>query len=326
MKEFAKHVIPGAAFDSSARNPPPRSHPRTRLAVVGRARGFIADRKRNKKILWIVGPAGVGKSAIMQTITESVQADRNSNITLGASLFFSINGRNDGTKTFTTLAYQLAVQDPSYRDFVEKEWASDPTVTDKLLPVQFNKFIVQPFAQRATNKRLLITIDGLDECDDHNTQCEILGLITFFSAKYPTAPLVWIIASRPEPHITTFFSRTGVLSSYEKEEITINSNVARGDVECYLRYRLEEIRTKSPALVHVARWPAKADFKKLAAASGGLFAYACTATGFIDDPAYGNPPAQFRQVLEVIDGIPSQQGRNHTSPMANLDALYVRIL
>lgn len=328
MKEFVEHIIPGAAFDSSARHPPPRCHPGTRLAVVRRIQGFISSRTEDKRILWLVGPAGVGKSAIMQTVAENMPSV-NSDITLGASLFFSVNGRDDGAKTFTTLAYQLAVNNPLYRQFLQNEMMNDLTLPQKSLTTQFKKFIVEPFALHrvdSSHMRLLIVIDGLDECSSHHTQREILGLISYLSIKYPAAPLVWIIASCPEPHITTFFSLARVVSSFEKEEIAIDSDKAREDVERYLRDELGQIRTKYPVLTWVAQWPAEHDFLKLAAASIGLFAYASTAVRFIDDSAYGDPVSKLKLVLEVIDDILSRRGEGNVHPMANLDALYAHIL
>ncbi|KAF9449003.1 hypothetical protein P691DRAFT_759403 [Macrolepiota fuliginosa MF-IS2] len=328
MIRLMEHTIPGAAFNDSARNPPPRCHPGTRLAVLRRAQNFFANPQSNKKLLWIVGPAGVGKSAIMQSLAEKVSSV-NSNVVLGASLFFSVNGRNDGSKTLTTLAYQISVHDPSYRQFIRDELMNDPKLLEKSLLTQFNKFIVEPFAQQVvhgSHKRFLILIDGLDECDSNDTQCELLGLISFFCLRYPRAPLVWIIASRPEPHITAYFSRTGIALLYDKEDILINSDEARADVERYLRDELGKLRPKYPALASVAQWPSEHDFLKLSASADGLFAFASTAVRFIDDPASGNPVSQLKQVLKAIDNIPSQLRDGNIHPMSRLDALYAHIL
>ncbi|KAF9449002.1 hypothetical protein P691DRAFT_728645, partial [Macrolepiota fuliginosa MF-IS2] len=198
MIKLAKYTIPGAAFDDSARDPPPRCHPGTRLTILQKARDFFVNPHREKKMLWIVGPAGVGKSAIMQSLAETVSS-ANSDVVLGASLFFSINGRNNESETLTTLAYQIAVNDLSYRQFIQNEVMNDPKLLEKSLPTQFNRFIVEPFARQAvhrSHKRFLILIDGLDECNSNDTQCKLLGLISFFCLQYPCAPLVWIIASR----------------------------------------------------------------------------------------------------------------------------------
>ncbi|KAF9442516.1 hypothetical protein P691DRAFT_765151, partial [Macrolepiota fuliginosa MF-IS2] len=60
MKELEKHTIPGAEFDSSERDPPPKCHPGTRLKIVERTQQFFGNYRDGKRLLWIVGPAGVG--------------------------------------------------------------------------------------------------------------------------------------------------------------------------------------------------------------------------------------------------------------------------
>lgn len=328
MQELMKHTILGAAFDSSARDPPPRCHPRTRLEIVQRVQNFIVDRTKNKRMLWLVGPAGAGKSAIMQTLAEST-SKATTDIVLGASLFFSINERDDGRKTFTTIAYQIAVRNISYRQFVQNEVSNDPSLLQKSIAAQFDKFIVEPFVQRPIGtgrQQFLIIIDGLDECNGNRIQCEILALISYLSIKHPAAPLVWIIASRPEPHITSFFSRPNTISSYEKEEITIDSDEARRDVERYLRTELEKIRINSPALARATQWPMEHDLLRITVAADGLFAFASTIVGFIGDPTNGNPVSQLKQVLNFINEKMARLEGNESKPMAGLDALYRRIL
>jgi hypothetical protein len=110
MKELLEKTILGAEFDSSARDPPPRCHPGTRLAILERCLRFIVD-NNDKKMRWVFGAAGVGKSAIMQTVAESPLPP----VTLRASIFFNVTGRSDGSKSIITLAYQLAVKCRPYR-------------------------------------------------------------------------------------------------------------------------------------------------------------------------------------------------------------------
>lgn len=328
MLKLLKETIPGAALDSSDRDPPPRCHPETRLSIINRTQCFITNCNGSRRMRWIVGPAGVGKSAIMQTLAE-ITTDATDDVVLGASIFFSINGRNDGTKAITTLAYQFAVNYFPYREFVEEAMTRDPSLLGKSMTAQFNKFIVEPFVRRLPRPchgRFLIVIDGLDECNTHHSQCELLSLISDFCMKYPASPLVWVVASRPEPHITAFFSRTEVAPAYEKEEILVDSDEAREDVERFLHVEFKKIQMKSPALADLARWPTEHDFLKVADASDGLFAYASTVIKYIDDPAYGNPVSQLHEVLKVICSNSRNLVVGKAHPMAQLDALYWRML
>ncbi|KAF7768059.1 hypothetical protein Agabi119p4_7302 [Agaricus bisporus var. burnettii] len=325
MDNLLQHTIIGAEFDSSDRHPPPRCHPGTRLAILERCKVFIAQCNGEGKMRWVVGAAGVGKSAIMQIVAEEPPVD----VILGASVFLSVNGRQDGRKIFTTIAYQLAAKCEVYCQFVRNQISRDPNLLRKSLPAQFQKFIVDPFVhQRLFNpsQRFLIIIDGLDECDDPLTQQELLGLISDFCIKYPSSPIVWLVASRPEPHITSFFDDVRVVTVYTKEEIKIDSDEACEDVQRYLRNELSKVKLAYPTLKHKREWPSELEFTKIATASGGLFAYASTVIRYIGDPHYRDPAAQLRRVLEVINGGSKDGvlGRDH--PMAQLDALYRRIL
>jgi hypothetical protein len=323
MEKLLKEMIPGAAADSSARDPPPRCHPGTRLAILERCLYFIAHCEKERQMRWVVGAAGVGKSAIMQSVTESPLLKVASN----ASVFFSINGRNDGTKAIMTLSYQFAAKSKVYRNAIESQVADDPHLLQSSMTIQFEKFIIQHFIHNPdlnTGSRVLIVIDGLDECNDTRTQVELLRLISNFCISHPSSPIVWLIASRPEPHITSFFSRPEVAPAYEKEELTVDSDEARADVERYLRHELTEIGKASDFLS--PQWPDEQDLWKLASAAGGLFAYAHTAVRYIGDSSVGDPVSQLSDVLNVIDEVPLHGVPREQHPMALLDALYARIL
>jgi hypothetical protein len=272
---------------------------------------------------WVVGAAGVGKSAIMQSVVESPELPVSSHV----SIFFSINGRDDGTKAIMTLSYQFAAKSVSYRQAIEQEINLDPSLLRSSMAKQFNKLIVEPFIRNTQLKsagRVLIIIDGLDECKDHRTQLELLRLISDLCVTYPSSPLVWLIASRPEPHITSFFSRRNVIPAYEKEEIAIDSDEACADVERFLREELMKMKEESDSLD--PQWPEERDFWKLAGAAGGLFAYAHTVIKYIGDSTIGSPVSQLSDVLHVIDEHPMTGLSREEHPMALLDALYARIL
>ncbi|XP_006464132.1 hypothetical protein AGABI2DRAFT_120910 [Agaricus bisporus var. bisporus H97] len=324
MAELLEKTIPGAAFDSSARDPPPRCHPGTRLAILARCLEFIANAVDEQKMRWVVGAAGVGKSAIMQNVADSCLPSES----LGASIFFSINGRNEGTKAIVTLAFQLAAKCEPYRQFIEREIARNPSLFQSSLSVQFKKFITEPFIHDPllhSIGRIMIIIDGLDECDQLHTQRELLQLISTHCSTYPSSPIVWMIASRPEPHITYFFAQDHVKAVYEKEEILVDSDEARNDVERFLRNELARIQ-KEFSLGSRSQWPPEQDLWKLADASGGLFVFADTVIKYIGDPVVGNPTSQLNDVLKFIDTLPLSNVLQELHPMARLDMLYAQIL
>ncbi|KAF9445639.1 hypothetical protein P691DRAFT_709993 [Macrolepiota fuliginosa MF-IS2] len=335
LERLGKYVMPGAEFNSSERDPPPRCHPGTRLSIVQRIRDWLQDLNRQKNLLWLQGPAGVGKSAIIQTLAES-ESKSNS---VFATLFFSaLNGRNDPNRVFITLAYQLAVQDPSYRAYVVELMLWDPRALDKAMSEQFRKLFIEPFTQRGIgggSTPWLIVLDGLDECRPPDTrsqseykseraQCEIIKLISTFVSEHPSAPLLWIISSRPESHLRAFFSRPDIYPTYWEEEVPIDSNEACQDVERYLRSEFENIHQQYPYHISpAAPWPCEQHFSMITYAALGHFVFAVTVAKFIEDPDIGDPIAQLEQILVII-GNPYMHIEGN--PLAALDALYTSIL
>jgi hypothetical protein len=192
---------------------------------------------------------------------------------------------------------------------------------------QFKKFIIEPFIPSSgldAASHVLIIIDGLDECDNPCMQQELLRLISDLCITHSSLPLVWLIASRPEPHILSFFSRCHVIPAYEKEEIPVDSPEACADVEQFLRDKLKEIKEASKSLSPL--WPEEQDFRKLVDAASGLFAYVHTVIRYTNNPATRNPALRLSDVLHVIDEHPMTARLQEEHPMALLDALYNQIL
>ncbi|KAF5360722.1 hypothetical protein D9756_004659 [Leucocoprinus leucothites] len=326
---LVQNTIPGTTYDASERYPPPSCHPQTRLDISEYMQSWMHGCSREKKLLWLHGPAGVGKSAIMQTLAES-EADSPKSI-LGATLFFSRRDkRNDPRRVFTTLAYQLAVKYPLYRRYVVDLLSNDPRVVEKSPLEQFKWFFVRPFVQQnllqEAQETVLILLDGLDECNGEAAQRELVTLIGRFVLDNPTVPLIWVIASRPESHIQKAFSHPQVRNSYSALAVPINSTQGCADVEQYLRDKFDDIR-----LIYadcfpstLPQWPSESDFLQIASRACGLFVFATTVIRFVEDENYGNPVSQLQAVLRAIEMAPSA-GIEY-NPFAALDILYTEII
>ena len=70
-------VASGALLNSAERYPAPHCHPGTRIAAKKAVKHWIGRRGfgSEKRIMWISGPPGVGKSAILQTVCEELTGD-----------------------------------------------------------------------------------------------------------------------------------------------------------------------------------------------------------------------------------------------------------
>ncbi|KAF9445233.1 hypothetical protein P691DRAFT_762687 [Macrolepiota fuliginosa MF-IS2] len=170
LKILLEASMPDAFHDSSARDPPPSCHPGTRHNLIDTIISWgLSTSQNTEPMLWMYGPAGVGKSAVAQTCSERL-AKRNK---LGAALFFSRsvgpNKRDDPHRLFPSLAYQVATKSKQFGDILDNRIQDDPTLVTKSMREQFQELLVKPLSQLEPGaagvvEGLIVIIDGLDEC------------------------------------------------------------------------------------------------------------------------------------------------------------------
>lgn len=321
----------GAEVDSSARDPPPQCHPETRKDLRERITSWLIDAVgRDWNMLWLMGPAGVGKSAVAQTIAEDCQEIGR----LGASFFFSkLNDLTDPSTVIPTLAYRLAANHAEYRNAITQIIADDRSILDKTLRVQFKKLITEPFRSLMiqnpliAQEPLLIVLDGLDECDGEKAQCEFIDLIGEYVRLTNPSPLLWMICSRPEWHLKRISSRADFYVNCRHEELTVDAATDKKDVYCALKDGFNKIRDEFFWDLHGAEaeksWPTEVQLQRLADASGGLFVVISTLLGFVGDPVVGDPDRQLGICLSFLG---DARTPNAANPLHGLDLLYRRIM
>ncbi|KAF5327466.1 hypothetical protein D9619_004056 [Psilocybe cf. subviscida] len=88
---------------------------------------------------WLRGPAGVGKSALAQTLAMSLKDEGDH----AASFFFSHTapGWSEGNQLIVTLAYQLAINSPALQSFIPKAVKEDSAVLTASNTVKIQKLI-----------------------------------------------------------------------------------------------------------------------------------------------------------------------------------------
>ncbi|KAL9710362.1 hypothetical protein Ac2012v2_006663 [Leucoagaricus gongylophorus] len=151
----------------------------------------------------------------------------------------------------------------------------------------FERLVEVPFCNglyHAEDKPWLILIDGLDECEGEEAQCEIVEIIGAFACRCPTSPLVWIVASRAEYWLREAFTQKEIQHSFCQEHIEIDSPDARRDVGTYLNSEFEKIRRVFAHHFPGDNWPLEREFSELSRAASGMFLFASTASWFIADP------------------------------------------
>ncbi|KAF9442582.1 hypothetical protein P691DRAFT_681180, partial [Macrolepiota fuliginosa MF-IS2] len=308
-----------AAHDSSVRDYDPRCHPGTReqhiedIVYWAVPAAGIDD---PLPLFWMKGLAGVGKSAIAQTCAEKLKVLGK----LGATFFFSRNGRDKAAEFIPTIVYQLSTKFPDYRVLVDHRIRNDKTILDKTMAVQFEALVADPLqelekAGKEIGKRIAIIVDGLDECNSADDQCKIIETIAA-AARGGTTPFCWAFFSRPTPHIQASFTRTDVTRITHTTVLPISTD-ANSDIELYLRDGFENI-LRDRNISTKSQWPSDDDIQTLVKASNGLFIYAATALRVV---------ARAGSLEEALRAVCTTTF-NYTckSPFADLDGFYMLIM
>ncbi|KDR70772.1 hypothetical protein GALMADRAFT_809670, partial [Galerina marginata CBS 339.88] len=322
--ERLEHAVsPNAFYDSAGRCDPPKCHPNTRVAVLEKIMAWILGQDpetRNSLIKWLHGPAGAGKSAIAQTIAQHCAK---AGILLASFFFFrSDSTRNHARSLIATIAYQITTCFPSFRKLVVETIDADPHIFNRTLLKQFSSLIVEPLLAliplgmfQEPNSTRLIIIDGLDECEDRNSQLDILHTMSEIF-QHHRLPLIFLVVSRPEYDITNAFG-AGFLQTISSRLALDNDYQASADIRLFLRDQFTNIKENHPVKTHIpSDWPNDEVLEKLVNKSSGQFIYAATVMKYVKSTRH-RPPNR----LEIVLGVqPATAARD--TPFSELDALY----
>jgi len=313
----------GAAFDSHERNPP-RCLPGTRQAILEKIDVWVKAGVNGTSVLWLHGPAGAGKSAIARTVAGTCAARSQ----LAATFFFArtVAGRDTIKYVFPTITVQLALSAPERRERLQEILDKNPYIVQYSLgSIDLIASLCQDCSETPPTLSLpfLVVIDGLDECREHDDQCQILEQVYRIIHDH-RLPLRFLIVSRPESHLCEAFEESSMASI--TETISVYGDFrARSDIFTYLRSefsRIYESRRHRDVMEFVSRpWPSDEVIQQIVNKSGGYFIYASTIIRFTDEE-YFEPPKRLDQILNssnlsVISDSP---------PFAELDNLYMDIL
>ncbi|RXW11847.1 hypothetical protein EST38_g14008 [Candolleomyces aberdarensis] len=339
IEKLREHIAAGALHNSAERCDAPKCHPETRVVVQDEVVSWICDGDGDdepKDIMWVTGPAGSGKTAIMGSVADTCQGKG----ILGATHFFSSfsGSANRRSKRYfvPTLAYQF-VQHKALAQVAAQILSAvedNPAIFEQNLEVQLDQLILEPL--RACRDRpplpewpKVILIDGLDECEAdqyHDTtrsdisprskeedQTEILSVLKK-AASDPDFPFRIVIASRPEHAIQSFF--TEVAHSVTRKLFLDEKYNPDADMALFLENKFASIRRRC----HLpSSWPKEDVRQTLISNASGQFIYVATVGRFMEGS--GEDPDQLLNQVLQLPGI-----KACANPLAPLDALYRHIL
>jgi len=317
LLELFRASSPGAAFDSADRFLPPKCLSGTPKELLNEIQRWI-DLDQTK-ICLLHGPAGAGKSAIAQTLSETCSARGQ----LAVSFFFSRSApsRSHARWFFTTIALQIAHSMPQMRQAICKAVEDDLQILYKQHSAQLKQLLVLPLlspssSSSALSPPFLVIVDGLDECDGDQSKL-LLHILEL--ANTPALSLRFLIFSRPEPQISHFFN-TLAMSAGTRISI-YGDHQAREDVRLFLQTGFNTIHDSerhAAIMKHVPKpWPSNEVIQLLVNRSDGYFIYASTVLKYVDEE-YSSCIDRLREILKL-----SKPG---SSAFAELDKLYKQLL
>ena len=166
----------------------------------------------------------------------------------------------------------------------------------------------------------LVVIDGLDECQNPDVQCELLRVIARAVRNIPY-PLRFLITSRPESHITRVFDYDRDLQAAIIHRYNLSDDPdADADIRNFLEIEFKEICRVHPLGKYFPlNWPGQTAISRLVERSSGHFIYASTVIRYIRSPKHRSDDR-----LKVI--LHLQPPHDQDRPYAQLDALYSLVL
>ncbi|KAH9051182.1 hypothetical protein EDB83DRAFT_2676554 [Lactarius deliciosus] len=282
----------------------------TRTVVLDEIFAWLED-PSSARIFWLSGSAGSGKSTVAQSasIRAPLLGDH-----LVVSVFFSqfgYAGLCDPSSVFQTLAFQFGLLDIGYKEHISEVISEHPDLFEKHLRFQYEKLIIEPLdAIRRPHSRILIILDGLDECEPRGATAVLKVLLAEDVAQ--PKELKILTASRPEAYLRKIFDdrRDSDIRKLSLEDVETAS-----DIQHYFRISLEQLPTHLVNTFTVS----EGMITELAKRAGNSFIYAATIVRFIFDKHSQNPQ-------KLIDFLLSSRTDPEEHPHARLDALFLGIL
>jgi hypothetical protein len=338
---------PGAIHDSDERCDAPKCEPETRVAVQDDLYDWILDgdgaseSEHPKKIKWVTGPAGCGKTAIMGSLAGRCAE----NGVLGATFFFASwsasMGRRRKTAFVTTIASQLAEYREDLKDAISNAIEKNSRVFKKNLRVQMEILVLAPLREVALQPdrpqlRGAIIIDGVDECEaeqyhihdgsranpppartNDQDQLEILQVLQAASSD-PSFHFRILIASRPERVFRNFFDPQNTPTPFAHKLDLHEDYNADDDITLFFEVQFNRLRRQYN---FPPSWPPPGTIQALVKNASGQFIYAATVIRLLET-AHRDPPGALLNAI-LATGATLEISSN---PLEQLDALYTHIL
>ena len=241
-------------------------------------------------IFWLYGQAGKGKSAIAHTIALQAQ-----NLgMLGSCFCFSRVRQHEQLhmKLFPTIARDLADRDIRLRPLLVEVTTNNHLLRDTVdVGAQWKKLILEPLSQLKGSPagNVVVVIDALDESGVERTRATVLEVLAAYGAELPASIRI-LLTSRPLVDIEEAFNTSPHI--YARSLDAIDTELTMRDIHLYVSSRLKNLHDMF----------SNANYRQLAAKSGGVFEWARLACDFISPRVGVIPKDCFHAIMSHAPG------------------------
>jgi hypothetical protein len=219
-----------------------------------------------------------------------------------------------------TLISELVLNFKEILPLVEGRICEKWDLFSKIYQVQIQELLIEPLlslksnAATATPPRIIV-IDGLDECENPAIQCELLRAIARSIPHIPY-PLRFLIASRPEAHITDVFDHDADLQRIVVHRYNLSNDLdADMDIGNFLEKEFVDIRKVHRLGKRLPdTWPGRKAISSIVERSSGHFIYASTVIRYLRYPKH-RPDDRLEVILRL------RRPQEGDRPFAQLDNL-----
>ncbi|KIK23227.1 hypothetical protein PISMIDRAFT_63421, partial [Pisolithus microcarpus 441] len=247
-----------------------------------------------RRIMWLQGQAGRGKSAIAHTIAAWIKDAGG----LGSCFCFARDrlAERREEKLLTTIARDLADRDPAFRralaDVVSKDYSLKTT---RDVMQQWKRFILEPLSKINGEiiGNVVVVIDALDESGPDTSRSRILSLLTSPEAGQLPANFRILLTSRRLPDIEEILSscqHVAVMSLDEVPPVSVEH-----DIHLFVSDELRRL--------YLQKIIGPKEIDLITQKSDGLFEWARLACEFIKRKRAGRTPRErFDDVIALESG------------------------
>ncbi|KAF8586931.1 WD40 repeat-like protein [Ramaria rubella] len=281
--------LPGAKLPDVQWDPSRACMPGTRTQIIRDIISWVHN-PESKRILWLSGAAGTGKSSIANSIAEQLDSVGR----LGASFRFDRQTATIETRgqLFGNLCHQLALYDGQLRNAILTV-INKTNIYGMSLRNQARKLLVETTRSSEIIGPVVIIIDALDECGDDHSKIEPTRgtLVQAIVEELPmlSSSIKVLITSRDEGIISNLFTQCKQCLSWTMNDVQSTEE----DILKYVQHQMSLICQSHGS--RLDNWPGAAKETEIAHYADGLFIWADIACTYIGQ---GDPAIQLSRLLK----------------------------